>query len=507
MKCSVLQKSFALTLFISTSGCITLDRNAKQDWGEGAANLSPAQPLNNAAGRYDHWQAIAHVHVEGGSVCSGSLIDTRGANDDRSGPAYVLTSGHCAKGDANRYIENAPASGVVTFNYFQDTLPRQKPYPIIAIEWSTMRGLDVAILKLDRSLAQLMSDGITPLKLAIEPLAVDSDVLVVGAPMDGHVQRAACLQEHRADVFEAGWAWPGQLSNRCRDVRPGISGSPVLNRYSNEIVAIVGTTTQGSGLSRCTRNAPCEVSNGDSIKIPETNYATSAVQLEQCFAATRFNPKNSACPLGRATNFEHVFGDVYIRLIRDANGELIPVRWTQSFTSDQPFYRVKHVRTLADCALDVGYGPVQPSHGDGSDSSSQELREGPGLYFMCVVGQPHNAGPAQRWDSRNAKIYYRWALAEPVKTPPAYRVLENTKDEFTVKPIGITPDLDVSRYQYKSGEPEIVDCQSSEGYKSVRPPLLDFKVSVGDGPKKVCLKTTDMAGNPSPISDFALPSQ
>lgn len=507
MKCSSLQKSIALTLLISTSGCVTPDRTATQDWGEGAANLSPAQPLNNAAGRYDHWQAIARVQVEDGADCSGSLIDTRSANDDRSGPAYVLTSGHCAKGDADRYIENAPASGVVTFNYFQDTQHRQKPYPITEIAWSTMRGIDIAILKLDRSLGQLMSDGITPLKLATQPLAVDSDVLVVGAPMDGHVQRAACLQEHSADVFEAGWAWLGQLSNRCRDVRPGISGSPVLNRYSNEIVAIVGTTTQGSGLSRCTRNAPCEVRNGDSIKLPETNYATSAVQLEQCFAATRFAPKNSACQLGRATNFEHAFGDVYTRLIRDANGELIPVQWTQSFTSDQPFYRVKLVRTLADCALDVGYGPVQPSRGDGSDSSSQELREGTGLYFMCVVGQPHSAGPAQRWDGRNARIYYRWALAQPVKTPPAYRVLESTKDEFTVKPIGIPPDLDVSHYQYKSGEPGAVDCQDSDGYTLVRPPLLDFQVSVEDGPKKVCLKTTDMAGNPSPITDFALPDQ
>lgn len=484
-----------------------LDRTARQDWGEGAANLSPAQPLNNAAGRYDHWQAVARVQIDGGSVCSGSLIDTRGANDERGGPAYILTSGHCAKGDANRYIENAPASGVVTFNYFQDTQPLQKPYPITQIEWSTMRGIDIAILKLDRSLGQLITDGITPLKLATQPLAVDSDVLVVGAPMDGHVQRAACLQEYSADVFEAGWAWPGQLSNRCRDVQPGISGSPVLSRYNNEIVAIVGTTTQGSGLSRCTRNAPCEVSNGDSIKIPETNYATAAAQLDQCFAATVFNPKNPACPLGRATNFEQVFGDVYMRLVRDANGQFIPLQWKQSFTSDQPFYRVKLVRTLTDCAHDVGYGPVQPSHGDGSDSSSQQLREGPGLYFMCVVGQPHNAGPAQKWDGRNAKIYYRWALAEPVKTPPAYRAFESAKDEFTVQPFGITPDLDVSRYQYKSGAPEVVDCLDSEGYKLVRPPLLDFQVSVGDGPKQVCLKSTDMAGNPSAITDFALPGQ
>ncbi len=507
MKPPIAHQSIALTFLIALSGCTTLDGAATQDWGEGAVNLSPAEILNNAAGRYDHWQAIARVKVEGSSVCSGSLIDTRGSNDDRSGPAYVLTSGHCAKGDANRYVENAPASGLVTFNFFQDTQSQQKRYPIVGIEWSTLRGLDIAILRLDRTLNQLMTDGITPLKVASQPLTVDSDVLVVGAPMDGHVQRAACPQEHRADVFEAGWAWPGQFSNRCREVRPGISGSPVLNRYSNEIVAIVGTTTQGSGLSRCTRNAPCEVNKGESIKIPETNYATGAAQLNQCFTATHFNPKNPECPLGRATNFDPIFGDVYMRLVRGANGEFIPLQWKQSFTSDQPFYRVRLVKTLADCASDVGYDPVQPSHGDDSDSSTQTLRDGPGLYFLCVVGQQHNAGPGERWAGRNARIYYRWALAEPVKTPPAYSAFESAKDEFTVQPLGITPDLDVSRYQYKSGEPEMVDCQSSEGYKSVRPPLLDFKVSVGDGPKKVCLKTTDMAGNPSPISDFALPSQ
>jgi V8-like Glu-specific endopeptidase len=497
----------ALLLLISMSACTHDPKVVDHDWGEGTPNFAPAQPLNNGGGQYAHWQSIGRVNVEGGATCTGTLIDTRAANDDRSGPAYVLTSGHCAKGDSNRYIENAPASGLVTFNFFQDTQALQRPYPIVRIAWSTMRGHDIAILELDRSLGQLMNDGITPLKLASHPPVPGSDLLIVGAPVDGYLQRAACPQEHQADVFEASWTWPNQLSNRCQDVKAGVSGSPLLTRYSTEIVAVIGTTTRDSGRSRCSRNAPCEVSNGLAIKRMDTNYATPTNDLAPCFSAGRFDPRSGDCMLGPATNFEPQFGESYLRMVRNEQGEFIPLWWEQFFAVDQPFYRVKYTRTLADCRIDEGYGAVQSSHESGSDSSRHELRDGPGFYFMCIVGQRYKAGPAGRWDARNAKIYWRWALAEPTNTAPVYRLFESAENEFTVQPFGVTPDLDVSQYEYKSGPLNAVNCLEPEGYQTVRPPLLEFQVSIADGPKKVCLKGKDMAGNPSPEVDFQLPER
>lgn len=496
-----------LALVLAASGCTPPLLSDQQDWGEGVENFKSAELLSNANGRYAHWQAIGRVRVDGGRICSGSLIDTRGANPESDGSAYVLTSGHCAKGDSNRYLVDTPASGSVQFDFFHDTQSRQTSYTVKSIAWSTLRGRDIALLELDRTLGQLMDNGIMPLKLATQPLAVDSNVLVVGAPVDNHLHRVACPQEQAADVFEAGWTWIDQLKNRCLDVTPGVSGSPVLDRYTNEIVAIIGTTTRDSGRSRCTLNTPCEVSNGNAVTLPATNYATAITQLPACFNDGHFSPRSNACMLGPVTNFEAAFGDVFLRILRDQNGEFIPLQWQQTFTTDQPFYRVKLARTPGDCALVDNYGPVQTSLGNGADHASHDLREGPGLYFMCIIGQQHKAGPASRWAAFNARIYYRWLLAEPVQTSPVYSVFEDSKDVFTVRPVGISPDLDLSRYQYKIGQPNTLDCYDTEGYQVVRPPLLDFQVPVADGRKKVCLKTADMAGNPSPIVDFQLPEQ
>lgn len=503
LRCSII----AVTLCLGASGCTSTRLPTALDFGEGVENFKPAERLSNATGRYAHWQAIGRVRVDGARICTGSLIDTRGANNEPTGPAYVLTSGHCAKGNSNQFLIDVPVSGSVTFNFFEDTQSQQKTYPISHIVWSTMRGRDLAILELDRSLDQLVDDGVTPLKLASRPLSIDSNVLVVGASVDNYVHRAACSQEDAADILETGWVWPDQLKNRCVDVKPGVSGSPVLDRYTNEIVALIGTTTQGSGPSLCTSSSPCEVVDGNAVKSPDTNYATDTANLAACFSGGRFSYQNGACVLGPASNFDPAFGESFLRMIRDQNGEFIPLHWEQKFVSDQPYYRVKNVRTPGDCAKDIHYGPVQASLGNGDDRSSHELREGPGLYFLCIIGQPHKTGPASRWAAFNAKVYYRWALAEPVKRAPVYTVIEETPNEFTVKPVGISPDLDLMGYEYKIGAPGTLDCGLKEGYQRIRPPLLSFLVSASNGRKQVCLRTFDMAGNPSPIADFLMPAQ
>lgn len=271
-----------LLLLMGANGC-SKSPLTQHDWGEGIENFAPARLLSNADGRYNHWQSIARVKVDEGRICSGSLIDTRGANDDRSGPAYVLTSGHCAKGNVGRFIVNEPASGQATFNFFRDTTPQQKNYPITRIAWSTLRGQDIALLVLDRTLGQVMNDGIQPLKVASHALTEGTDTLVVGAAVDDFIQRSACPQEHRAGILEAGWVWVDQISNRCLGVINGISGSPLLNRYTNEIVAVIGTTTRDSGRSRCSISAPCEVIEGMPNKARDTNYATPANGLDTCF--------------------------------------------------------------------------------------------------------------------------------------------------------------------------------------------------------------------------------
>ncbi|CAN7587010.1 trypsin-like serine peptidase [Pseudomonas sp. LjRoot263] len=493
-----------LLLLMGANGC-SKSPLTQHDWGEGIENFAPARLLSNADGRYNHWQSIARVKVDEGRICSGSLIDTRGANDDRSGPAYVLTSGHCAKGNVGRFIVNEPASGQATFNFFRDTTPQQKNYPITRIAWSTLRGQDIALLVLDRTLGQVMNDGIQPLKVASHALTEGTDTLVVGAAVDDFIQRSACPQEHRAGILEAGWVWVDQISNRCLGVINGISGSPLLNRYTNEIVAVIGTTTRDSGRSRCSISAPCEVIEGMPNKARDTNYATPANGLDTCFRGGRFVGDREPCVLGPVSEFGSKYGDHFLKQPRDEQGNYLPLLWEHRFSSNQPFFRFKYTRTAENCADIRDYSAVRTTDSGGESELRYELRQGPGLYFLCVMGQNHQAGPPGKWDARNARIFWRWVLAEPAQMAPVFNITNRGEGVYSVAPSQVTPDLDVAGHQYKIGTSATIDCQQAEGYKQVRPPLLDFEVDTSDGEKKICLKTVDMAGNPSPVIDFRLP--
>ncbi|VVO32154.1 trypsin-like serine peptidase [Pseudomonas fluorescens] len=493
--------------FIELSACTVLPQATDIDWGEGTANFTPAQPLSNASGRYDHWQSIGRVKTDKGMTCSGALIDTRHTTDEQDSPAYVLTSGHCINLNPNVVVENADATGSVIFNFFKDTIDHTRSYPVTRINWSTIRGQDISIIQLDRTIGQLINDGVQPLKIATH-LPANPDMLIVGAPQTSHIQRMACPREHSAGIVENPWSWLDQISNRCLDVVSGISGSPVLGRYNNEILAVVGTTTQGSGQSRCSQGAPCEVVDGQVSKKLNTNYATSAIGLLACFNKGRFDRLDADCSLGPRFTFASTpLAGNHVKLERDHSGQVIPWLWTQPFAVDRPYYRYKFTRTLDDCGTTVGYSEAFVSHASGQDELRRELRDGAGIYLLCIMGQDQKIGAPGQWDARNARIYWRWMLEGSSQLAPIYSIVQNSESPFlyTVRAFPVSPDLDAYSYQYKVGSSENTDCLDPQNYKKVQPSIGFFIVDVTNGSMKTCLKTNDLAGNPSPIVDFRLP--
>jgi V8-like Glu-specific endopeptidase len=498
--------SFVLFALATTCTSAAWALANKQDWGEGIPDFSSAQPLNNDNGKYDHWQSIGRVKTDNGMTCSGALIDTRHTVDAQDGPAYVMTSGHCTNLNPNLVVEDAATSGQVIFNFFQDTSEYAKSYPVIRINWSTIRGQDISILQLDRTIGQLISDGVQPLKLASR-LPAEKDILIVGAPIEGHIQRMACPQENSTGLIEGPWAWQEQVSNRCLDVVSGISGSPVLGRYNNEILAVVGTTTRGSGQSRCSSGAPCEVLDGNVSKQANTNYATPSIGMQACFNEGHFDRHNAACPLGPAFTFAATQPtDWHVKLERDPSGQVVPWLWVQRFAVDRPYYRYKFTRTLNECAVSGGYSEAFASDGSGQNEWRRELRDGAGMYLLCIKGQEEKFAAPGQWDARNARIYWRWMMEGPNPLAPVYSVSQNQNAPFSylIRAFPVSPDLDAYKYQYKTGS-ELTDCLDGQHYKNVHPSIGIFEVSVESGPIKVCLKTEDLAGNPSPVIDFRLP--
>jgi len=478
-----------------------------EDWGEGTPNLSPAQQLSNANERYAHWQAIGRVEVAGGMTCTGTLIDTRDSGKV-SGPAYVLTSGHCTDPQlSSEFIVNKPATGTVTFNFFHDTVQRQKTYSVSTINWSTLRGHDVSIIQLNRTLEQLIDDGINPLKIATNALTPGNDTLIVGAPIDGFVQRMACEQDHQAAILEGPWRWVDQTSNRCMDVVSGISGSPVLSRYTNEIVGVLGTTTRGSDQHTCSTGAPCEVSEGKVSKRLDTNYASPAQGLGNCFHEGNFEHAQTRCPLGPTWSFPiSTDASDYVKVQRDANGDINAWRWIQPMSLNAPYYRYQFSRNLADCASMSGYSQAYASQQGDENHLDKDLQEGADLYFLCVIGLQRPTDVPEQWDARNAIVYWRWLMEGPAP-PPQYKVDLIVANDYDVKAIPVRPYLDADQYLYKSGNVRTVDCNGEDGFQKVPTHTGIFHVSTAEGQQKVCLKGGDAAGNRGPTIDFLLPPE
>ncbi|MGF6088707.1 trypsin-like serine peptidase [Pseudomonas sp. 18173] len=496
----------ACSVLLFTLGGLNSAMGKQQDWGEGTPNFSAAQSLKNATGQYDHWQSIGRVEIEGGMTCSGTLIDTRHKPDGLDDPAYVLTAGHCSHLNPDTVLENEVAKGHVSFNYFQDTAEKQKSFPITTINWSTIRGQDVSIIQLDQTLGQLIDQGIVPLKLATRSLSQGSDILIVGSPVGSHVQRMACPQEHSAGVIESMWAWQDQISNRCLDVVSGISGSPVLDRYTNEVVAVVGTTTRGSGHSRCSSGAPCEVINGAISKATDTNYATQTIGIQECFTAGKFNRKNGVCSLGPAFTFDSSLPEQnHIKLERDDAGAVVPWQWTELFSIDQPYYRYKYTRTLADCRTLSGYSDPITSIEGRKNELSQKVESGAGMYLMCIMGQNDKISVPGQWDARNARVYWRWMMEGPNKLAPIYTITQMDEVTYEIRVFPVSPDLNAYQYKYKAGPTNQTNCLDDAEYRPVQGSIGVFEVSVESGQVVVCLKTNDLAGNPSPVADFKLP--
>ena len=151
-----------------------------RDFGDGQENSSPSRLLDNSNGQYNHWSGIGNF--KGASTCTASLLDTRNFEQSATGPAYILTSGHCINKKNGVIDQDIPTNGEVVFHYFNQGAQPQSIWKVKTIKWRTMQGADLALLELEEPLAKLIDAGIQPLRLATEQPAPETDILVVGIP-------------------------------------------------------------------------------------------------------------------------------------------------------------------------------------------------------------------------------------------------------------------------------------------------------------------------------------
>lgn len=458
------------------------------DYGEGVENWSTATTLYNSDGSLDHWKGIGRLTTS--NVCTATLLDTQARSETNAPtPAYVLTSGNCIDLSNGKIITNQPITGTVTFNFFSDRT-RFKRYNLKTVKWRSMQGVDMAIIELDVSLQTLMKQGIQPLKMASATPTDGSDVLIVGVPEYSTLQMAACTVEAASDVVEGKWTWRNNLTARCADFRKGSSGSPLLDRYSNNVIGIVGTTNNNALLFPCDEKAPCVRTEQDYLGVQGNIYGHPVAHLNRCFRKGVM--VENSCELYPTFSIET--GDKtppFVKKIpKSKEGDPIAPTWDYRFSIDTAFYRHKTVSVAKQCENPSNYSaPISSAQGYINTSVGSRA----GRYFLCIIG-------TQTAKQKMTPGLLRNALSIPV-------VL--TGDEPAARPeltIKRSVHIERSSYahehtrlvSYKVGPSRTTDCNNPEGYME-KFRYFGLTISEDDMPATLCTIAYDVSDVPSDI--------
>lgn len=459
------------------------------DFGDGLENLSPSRVLSNHDGRHDYWKGIGRILSDDGSTCTATLIDTRTANSTGATPAYVLTNGHCLyRKHHGEIITDQPVVGTVIFNYFADTIEQQQPYSLKRVNWSSMQGVDLAIVELQASLNDLIAAGIEPLQMAEQTPQAGKDILIVGAPLaleTPYLRMAACTHQPSGEFIEHPWVWRHTVKNQCQDLKEGSSGSPLLTRETNQVFAVINTTTlfsQGAN--------PAITSTGGG------NFGSPISYLRNCFVAGEFITEPELCPL--FPTFSVTPADVlmrYTKLMRNADGSEIYPDWNMAFSIDRPFYRYKTVRQSIECENPRDYSPA-------IDATNARINAqiGPqaGNHMLCLLG-------VDSADERPSPGLMRNALTVATELQPAGPVspaqVQFRRSAHTYI-ISWNHDTKLIKKQtFKAGPVQSTDCNDPSGYKGAWRTLI---LSAQRLPAKVCTYAYDYADQQSEVREDVL---
>ena len=460
------------------------------DFGEGLQNFAPSQVLDNTDGARDHWQGIGRLTIEHNN-CTATLLDTRDGLELLAAPAYVLTAGHCLGLTNGNIVTDSPISGTVTFNYFTDS-SGFKSYPLKTTTWRSIQGVDLAIVELDVSLEKLIEDGVQPLRLARETPAEGTDALIVGAPKNfeqSTLRMSACTLQSSQEIIEGPWVWRNTFMTRCQDVRGGGSGSPLLDRSSNEIIGVIGTGNFDASIIPCRDNAPCTPVKGVYQAVPGNVYGNPTAFLNGCFAQGRIAQKPpSSCQLYPAFTVDTGVTSLesYQRIKQLGDGSLVTPTWNYRFSISTDFFRHKTVRTAMECESPHHYS-------DAADSKdafiNSEIGGEPGFYFLCILGVDSAQQEPDSGLMKNALSLPVEILDNKPTTPPDLSIATEVW-------VSLAKAEETHRtYSIKYGPVATTDCGQPDKYRNNVE--MDFFIPGHDLPGKLCSIAYDKSGQAS----------
>jgi hypothetical protein len=227
------------------------------------------------------------------SRCTASLVVPSADLPVDDGPAYLLTAGHCVRApfpgpdDVLRDLDLAATYSNVLFRYFADSESASTRVNAVTAPFVTMKGIDLAIIELAETRAQLRAAGVVPFVLSDRPTADSEAIAIVGHPNAAPATLTACPFERRLPlILEAVWHAFDAEADECQGIADGSSGSPVFSLATGEVVAVVSTqaTPSPNGpLDDCLNNHPCEVTSAGVAYATGTTYTMGVSGLVGCF--------------------------------------------------------------------------------------------------------------------------------------------------------------------------------------------------------------------------------
>lgn len=466
-------RRYSALVFVAASltGCNDATEQTPVDFNK------PGTPLLNANAQNQSYSGIAQV-TGLGSQCSSFLLDT----GVKSAPAHLVTNGHCVGlFDSQTIINNQEVEGTATFALFNDSLSKKHTVAIDEVVWASMRGTDVAILRLETTLGELLSQNIKAFKPEAFT-AVGSSVHVVGIPVQGIDQadwvlrRVDCKAGEVTRLKEFGWLWDRAQAGNCPGILSGNSGSPVFNS-KQQVVGVVNTTTIGAlPGGECYLGNPCEIRPTGVQTVQNTSYWMPVQNILGCFNQHgMFDNSRNSCELES--------GEPYVA---ENNARVVKgqAAWSVSLDGPSTLNIKAGPLTKTDCRDPAGYkgtwyaGETYNAPIQGQDSH----------WIFCAAGN----GPNNTILTKNAG----YALLEIDNTAPKREITLNINrdpDGVQFAPIFSPPEL--SSYLIKAGAISATSCSDKEGYRVYR--RVPVRLELNELPVKVCVIGLDEAGNQS----------
>ncbi|MGI8459337.1 MAG: trypsin-like serine peptidase [Propionibacteriaceae bacterium] len=452
------------------------------------STTTPATPVT--PGDADRWSGVARL--TGDASCTGALVDT----GEGSGPAYLLTAGHCGPArdlDANAVVTNQETTATATFKVIDGVA--SVAVPVARVAYSSMKGTDVSVLRLDTTLGALRDKGLRPYPIVSAAAAAGFEVTNVAVPADGIdpadvvLRQGACRMGTRADLVEFAWLFDQMQATNCPGVVGGSSGSPLFNG-ADQIVAMITTTTAGAlPGGACYLGTPCERTGHGVTVVPDTSYAVTAAGLDRCFRGGTFG-LSEACPLPKPALTYRLSQTVFTSKAVQAQGGTVTV----GLSAGRRTPAEVGIAPLTDrhsCSDPTVY-TIQTTATPTGEPVSWELPATPGFYVVCAA--------VRGAEGEAAAAIFQVDDTPPVRTPSLS--VRPTDSGLLVEPIFSPPEL--SDFQVKIGPQANTDCADPTGYQRYR--RIPSEVRRDQLPATVCVIGYDLPGNAaSPWSQVLTP--